>query len=129
MVGDYGKILCKAREKHPGTLEPATLQGPISPSGGEKKARGDETWGRERQGASPCPGSLPAPQPGDRRDDPCKTGCGIAEAPLARPETPLLPEDSPAPDSGLLGLLGDVQYMCRWKSGKAEDFINVKQEK
>lgn len=41
----------------------------------------------------------------------------------------LLPEDSPAPDSGFLGLLGDVQYMCRWKSGKAEDFINVKQEK
>lgn len=41
----------------------------------------------------------------------------------------LLPEDSPAPDPGLLGLLGDVQYMCRWKSGKAEDFINVKQEK
>lgn len=43
--------------------------------------------------------------------------------------SPLLPEDSPAPDSGRLGLLGDVQYMCRWKSGKAEDFINVKQEK
>lgn len=41
----------------------------------------------------------------------------------------LLQEDSPAPDLGFLGLLGDVQYMCRWKSGKAEDFINVKQEK
>lgn len=46
-----------------------------------------------------------------------------------RDPSPRLPEDSPAPDWGLLGLLGDVQYMCRWKSGKAEDFINVKQEK
>lgn len=33
------------------------------------------------------------------------------------------------PDAGFLGLLGDVWYMRRWKSGKAEDFINVKQEK
>lgn len=32
----------KATEKSPSTLEPAALQGLISPSGGEKKSRGDK---------------------------------------------------------------------------------------
>lgn len=68
-------------------------------------------------------------QSGDHKEEagPCKA---VAQLRLRwRDPSLLLQEDSPAPDLGFLGLLGDVQYMCRWKSGKAEDFINVKQEK
>lgn len=51
---------------------------------GEKKVRGDKTWGEAGQGASPSLRSPPSPQPRDCKDDPCKAGCGTAEAPLAR---------------------------------------------
>lgn len=125
MWGNYCKMSRKAEES-PSILEPAALQGLISPSSGEKKARGHKRGKDEEQVPALAPSWLPTQ--GTARMIPARQT--VAQLRLCwQDPSLLLPKDSPAPDPGLLGLLGDVQYMCRWKSGKAEDFINVKQEK
>lgn len=123
MVGSYCKILCKVREKCPCTLE--LCGAPFLHQVGKRK----QEKMKEKEGQRQVPVLAPSwlLSQGTTRMMPVRQ----AVAPLrlrCQDLSPMLPEDSPAPDSGRLGLLGDVQYMCRWKSGKAEDFINVKQE-
>lgn len=51
-----------------------------------KESKRRRNTGESRTRSKPLPRLPPGPQPGDRTDHPCETGCGAAEAALARPE-------------------------------------------